>query len=227
MSGELTVSVITPAYNAAEFIDRCLDSIDIQTFPPSELEHIVVDDGSSDHTAEVVNENGDSHVRLLETEHSGPTTSLNYGIEHARGQFIVILDSDDEFEPTLIERMSEKLITNPDIDFVYSDYWENPVNGGEFRVSTENNLLNLITVGVMHRRQVLVELGCFDPKMHFPEYDLLLRYRKHQKRGQHIDMPLFTYHRRADSQTGTADWLKEGEKQLQQKFGEDVEIRDY
>lgn len=221
------MSVITPAYNASEFIERCLESVESQTFPRSDLEHLVVDDGSTDDTVDIVTERGGDHVTVLETDHTGPTRSLNHGIRNSAGQFVVVHDSDDEFHPTLIEKMYDILSTNPNIDFVYSDYWENPVDGEKFRVRTDENLMNLLTIGVMHRRTVLDEMGLFDPDMYFSEYDLILRYVRSGRDGYHIDEPLFTYHRRSDSQTGTADWIEEGEKELQEKFGEEITIRDY
>jgi len=79
----------------------------------------------------------------------------------------------------------------------------------------------------MHRRAVLNEVGLFDPEMYFSEYDLLLRYEEAGYEGYHIDEPLFTYHRRADSQTGTADWIEDGKRELAEKFGRDIRIRDY
>jgi len=227
MSSSISVSVITPAYNASDFVERCLDSVEAQTFPLDELEHIVVDDGSTDDTVSVVAENAGTHVEILETEHTGPTRSLNYGIRQSNGRFVVVLDSDDEFDPTLVEKMYNILETNPNADFVYSDYWEHPVDGERFRVRTGQKLLNLITVGVMHRRAVLNEVGLFDPEMYFSEYDLLLRYEEAGYEGYHIDEPLFTYHRRADSQTGTADWIEDGKRELAEKFGRDIRIRDY
>lgn len=227
MSNSPSVSVVTPTYNSAEYIQRCLQSIDSQTFPHSELEHIIVDDGSTDNTVSIVNKQGANYVRILEKEHTGATRSLNYGIRHSKGQYVVILDSDDEFEPTLIEKMYIILSSNPDIDFVYSDYWENPVKGEKFRVHTKDNLMNLITIGIMHRKEVLKEMDYFNPDMYFSEYDLLLRYVQSGREGHHINEPLFTYHRRPDSQTGSADWIDKGNQELEKKFDMNLTIRDY
>lgn len=84
----------------------------------------MVDDGSTDGTADIVESFEASYVHLIKNEqNSGDgTVSCNQGIEQARGEYIIILDSDNEFLSSLIEWETDILATHNDVDFVYPDY---------------------------------------------------------------------------------------------------------
>jgi len=222
------VSIVTAAYNAAEYVERALESVRRQTIDESRIEHVVVDDASTDETAALVEAFDAPYVRPIENERNlGGTEARNRGIEAARGDYLVILDSDDEFLPSLTERMAEALTTRPDVDFVYSDYYERFPDGEEVVVETGTEILNTVTVGVMHRTERLREFDAYDPEMIFSEYDLLLRYLDAGLDGYHIPEPLFVYHRRADSYTANDTRVATGEAELKEKHGEDVRIRGY
>lgn len=98
-----TISVIIPTYNHAETLPRAIDSVLAQTFEGFEL--LVVDDGSTDDTADVVAAYDDDRVRYVAHEtNRGASVARNTGIERARGEFMAFLDSDDEWLPTKLER---------------------------------------------------------------------------------------------------------------------------
>jgi glycosyltransferase involved in cell wall biosynthesis len=101
------VSVIVPAYNAACTIDATLDSIRNQTY--LELEIIVVDDGSSDATAVLVerHQRVDPRIRLFRQENAGVAAARQSRIAEARGDLIAPIDADDLWRPTKIERQME------------------------------------------------------------------------------------------------------------------------
>ena len=96
------VSVIVPAYNEEKVIAQTVESLLASTYP--NLEIIVVDDGSSDRTSEVVGENfnDDPHVRLFRIPNGGKAEALNYGLRQARGEIIIGLDADTLFEKETI-----------------------------------------------------------------------------------------------------------------------------
>lgn len=98
------VSVIVPAYNAAETIDRTLGSVRAQTW--RELDIIVVNDGSSDATSQYVIAHckADPRVRLIERQNGGVAAARNLGIEEARGELIAPIDADDLWRPDKIEK---------------------------------------------------------------------------------------------------------------------------
>src|SRR5690606_37292864 len=93
-------SIIIPAYNRADLISGTLDSVFAQT--ERDYEVIVVDDGSTDATAEVVKSYGDC-VRYVYQENAGPGAARNRGIQQSTGQYVVFLDSDDRWFPWTLE----------------------------------------------------------------------------------------------------------------------------
>lgn len=96
------VSIIVPAYNAAPFIADAVRSVLDQTH--GELELIIVDDGSTDDTAELVGTFVDPRVLLVRQTNAGVSAARNSGLDRARGEFIGFLDADDAMEPSNIER---------------------------------------------------------------------------------------------------------------------------
>ncbi|GEM_PF-1974549 len=115
-----TVSVIIPAYNAAHFLPRSIQSILDQTVPVYEI--IVVDDGSTDNTREVVAAyiaNHGDRVRYIYQENKGLSGARNTAMHAATGDWIGILDADDEWLPTKHQRVQELLAEHPDARFIY------------------------------------------------------------------------------------------------------------
>jgi glycosyltransferase involved in cell wall biosynthesis len=98
---ELLVSVVIPAYNRAHSVRRSVDSVLRQTYRP--LEVIVVDDGSTDGTADVLH-SYDGRIKLIRQSNGGPSLARNTGVAHARGEIIAFLDSDDTWQPEKLER---------------------------------------------------------------------------------------------------------------------------
>jgi len=100
----LYASVIIPAYNAEDVLPRCLRALEHQTLPQDQYEVIVIDDGSTDRTAELAKEGG---ARLLKLNHVGPAAARNAGAELARADIIVFTDADCEPTPDFLERILE------------------------------------------------------------------------------------------------------------------------
>ena len=105
------VSVVLPAFNAAAFIERAIESVLGQSYGPIEL--IVVDDGSGDATPEALARYGD-RIRSVRQDRGGVSRARNRGIDLARGPLVAFIDADDEWEPTKIERQVEALRGFPD-----------------------------------------------------------------------------------------------------------------
>lgn len=101
---ENLVSVITPCYNGAKYIAQTIESVLAQTY--TDWEMIIVDDGSKDHSAELVRGYSEKHpgIQLLQQENSGSAAARNRGIRHAKGQYIALLDADDLWEPEFLEK---------------------------------------------------------------------------------------------------------------------------
>lgn len=117
-----SVSVIIPAYNAAATILDTLRSVSAQTYP--NLEILVVDDGSRDDTARVVEQYAltEPRLRLIVQANAGAAAARNLAIEHARGRFIAPIDADDLWHPTRVEKHMAILERDDGLGFVYSPF---------------------------------------------------------------------------------------------------------
>lgn len=130
-NSEVKVSVIMPIYNAYDYLRLAIDSVLGQTL--REIELICIDDGSTDHSLDILKEyqKADSRVRIVTENNAGPAIARNKGIVRARGEFVIFLDADDFFEPTLIERLYERAVADSlDIAVVRFDFYNN--NNMEF-----------------------------------------------------------------------------------------------
>jgi GT2 family glycosyltransferase len=112
------VSIIIPTYNRAGLIRLAIDSALAQTY--GRIEIIVVDDGSKDNTREVVESYGDP-VRYVYKQNGGVAAARNLGFRHARGEFIALLDSDDEWLPWKLEAQVRVLQSHPEVGMVWTD----------------------------------------------------------------------------------------------------------
>lgn len=115
------VSVIMPAHNRETFIRDSMDSVLAQTFTDFEL--IVVDDGSTDTTAAIVESYTDRRIRLIRQPNQGVSVARNTGLEAARGEFITFLDSDDLYYPDFLKTLY-RLIQSNQTEMSFSNYTE-------------------------------------------------------------------------------------------------------
>lgn len=117
------ISVIVPVYNTEKFFPCCLDSIQRQTF--TDFEVIVVDDGSTDHSGSIADEYAasDSRIHVIHKGNGGLSDARNVGLEHARGDVISYVDSDDEIRPDMLRTMYTAMQEN-DADIVVCGYYK-------------------------------------------------------------------------------------------------------
>ncbi|HEY7532900.1 MAG TPA: glycosyltransferase family A protein, partial [Nitrospiraceae bacterium] len=122
-SGEVVFSVLVPTYNHAKFLPAALESLLAQTFP--DWEAIVVDDGSTDNTRDVLSSyaSRDSRIRPIHKENGGVASALNVGIRAARGQWICWLSSDDFFEPDKLRIHMRAIREYPDVKFFFTNFF--------------------------------------------------------------------------------------------------------
>ena len=101
------ISVILPIYNAEKFIQRTIDSVLAQSF--SDFELICVNDGSTDRTSELLHEyaSADARISIVNQPNSGPGAARNTGLDQARAPYVIMLDSDDVYKPTMLEELFE------------------------------------------------------------------------------------------------------------------------
>jgi glycosyltransferase involved in cell wall biosynthesis len=216
----LTFTIVVPAYNAADTIGRAVESALAQTITP--LEVLVVDDGSRDETAAVVERYG-APVRVIRQENGGTASARNRGIEEAVGDVVCFLDSDDRYEPGRLETIAAKLGADPALDGVMTDaalvtpegitrassWW--PAAASRDRLDLR---AKIIFCALALRRSVLRELGSFDPRFHLLE-DVEMWHRL-ICRGYaigYVDEPSYLYLINPVGKTQSADRVK-GEWEL-------------
>lgn len=196
----MQISVVIPSFNRRPTLARALDSVFAQTSPADEV--IVVDDGSSDGSAELVRSNY-PQVTLIRQRNQGVSAARNRGIDAAAGDWIALLDSDDSWRDDKIERIRAAQRQNPDQILFHSDeIWirdgrrVNPMRkhrkyGGRiFR-----HCLPLCVISpsaAVIEKSTLRDLGAFDSRLPACEdYDLWLRLC-HRFPVFYLDLPLIT-----------------------------------
>jgi glycosyltransferase involved in cell wall biosynthesis len=207
-----TVSVITPAYNVAAYLGEAIESVLAQTFGDFEL--IVVDDGSTDTTFQLATEYArtDSRIRLVRQENRGISSARNYALRMATGSFLAILDGDDVWLPTYLERQLAILTSEPDCDIVTGNAWflGGPHDGQPARPTPDRRVEPTLSrmledetavfIMCVFRRRVYEVIGGFDESMRTNEdYDFWIRAAIAGFRFRRNDEPLGRYRRRDDS----------------------------
>lgn len=220
------ISIIIRTHNSEKYIKNTLESALNQTLDGDLYEIVVVDDGSTDKTRDILKEYSE-RIRQIEKSKIGPMQALNEGIRHSRGKYAVVLDSDDLFEPNILEELYNKITDNESIAFVYPDYYEYDETTQERQsISVKENIFNSVAVGILFRKEVLAEVGYYDENLIFPEYDLLLKIMEKYK-GKHVSKPLFTYIRHPGSITSNKETIERGINQIYEKYGKKIPIRSY
>jgi len=169
------VSVVIPTYNRAASVVEAIDSTLAQTYPAMEI--IVVDDGSTDDTREVVPRRY-PQVRYFHQENGGVATARNFGIREARGEFVAFLDSDDLWLPGKTEKQVACFKQYPDVGLVYTDadffddtgparVLRSRTSKAEF--STGDMVVNLFTRFSLHTPTVMMRKAVFETVGYFDE----------------------------------------------------------
>jgi glycosyltransferase involved in cell wall biosynthesis len=118
----IRITVLIDTYNYGRFIEEAIESVLAQDFPAQEMEILVVDDGSTDDTAERVRKYGD-RIRFFCKANGGQASTLNFGFERARGEIVALLDGDDYWLPGKVRRVVDEFAKQPRTGMVYHDYF--------------------------------------------------------------------------------------------------------
>lgn len=183
------ISVIIPSYNHEKYIGEAIESVINQTFKNWEL--VIIDDGSSDHSIEIIKQYKDQRIKLLTQENHGVAYTLNKGIELAKGKYICFLDSDDVYREDKLEKQLQLIekgfdivtskiktidgsgmeIINSEITRWYNDFDDKKIfgDGQEFNFLRRNSLCK---PAVMIKKEIFDTFGLF-------REDLLTAYDFH------------------------------------------------
>jgi glycosyltransferase involved in cell wall biosynthesis len=190
-----TVSVVIPCYNHAHFLEQAIESVLRQSY--SDFEIIVVDDGSTDNTAEVVRRH--PPVRYVYQENAGLSNARNTGLRHSHGKFLVFLDADDRLLPHALDTGVSCIREHPECAFVSGHCRVINATGAilpsprQLRIEREH-YLKLLRGGtyiwcpatVLYRRRVFDFVHGFDPELNpAADYDLYLRITR--------DFPVYSH----------------------------------
>jgi CMP-N-acetylneuraminic acid synthetase len=225
------ISVIVTAHNYAEYLEKCLDSAIKQTHDNYEI--VVVDDGSTDDTPEIIREYSYEQPDLFTSVRlsgEGLPTAANAGIEAAEGEYIIRLDADDYFDENILTVLGSYLDSNPDIELVYPDYYT--VNDDEEilnhvrlpKVGQEVKLLNRspLAAGAMYRKSAWEQLGGYKESLSYQEdYDFWIRFIN--KFDVHnINLPLMYYRQHGDSMSTNLSGRLNARRSLKGDFVENT-----
>lgn len=221
MSERPKVSVITPCFNAASFVDQMLSSVAAQDF--SNWEHVLIDDGSTDNTFEclVTAAGMDSRLRVISQQNAGVAAARNRGISVAdpASEFVIFLDADDEFEPGALTVLLARL---KDDELCAAFGFARPIDfkGADLPADRDPRVLHRVVgrrvrklvappeLGIEYfvaitpistpgqcliRRRDLAASGAFDPEVvPCEDWDLWLRLAAHGRFG-FVDQPILRY----------------------------------
>ena len=179
------VSIVVPTYNRRELLKECLDSLFNQTYPKDEYEVIVVDDGSTDGTEELLKEyakNAPCTLKYFKQENRGPAAARNAGIKHAAGDIVCFLDDDciadknwimnmvDKFNEDKVGGVGGKIIVTP------SDHLIEPKIDQSGLINTWSSLSGC---NMAFKKDILDDINGFDPLFRFgaEDNDICIRVR--------------------------------------------------
>lgn len=114
------ISIIIPLYNKQSVIQKTIDSILCQKY--TNFEVIVVDDGSTDNSVQVVRSYDDPRIRIYQKKNGGPSSARNYGVKKSVGEWVIFLDADDTFVPEALTILFRPIKKDKDIDIVSGNF---------------------------------------------------------------------------------------------------------
>lgn len=182
MNSAPLISVIVPAYNVEKYIKACLDSIINQTY--SNFEIIVVNDGSTDQTEEILRSyQSNPKFRIYSQKNGGLSAARNRGIKLANGELVCFIDSDDSVKSDYLEKLAAPFFEDPDVDITVCGYQE----------KFENSVIN----HVLKSQKITGRKATEDLLIKQQDFDVLAwnkLYRKKLFSGNHIEYPVGQIH---------------------------------
>jgi hypothetical protein len=231
-SKSFLVSIVTPSFNQAKYLEDTIQSVLGQDY--ANLEYILVDGESTDGSVDIIRKYGDRLAWWVSEKDSGQAEAINKGLSHAMGEIVAWLNSDDTYLPGAISAVVKTFDENPDVALVYGNMLAVDENGETINILRYDqlNLEDLLCFqiigqpAVFFRRGALEKAGYLDPTYHFLlDHHLWLRIAM-QKRILHVDQTWAAarYHAEAKNRARAAefgheafrilDWTRQSQPQL-------------
>ena len=206
------VSVIMPAYNAAKYIATAIESVLIQNYRNFEL--IIINDGSTDNTEEIISRYKDERIRYFKQENRGLAATHNRGIKESLGEYVIKLDIDDMMIPDFISSHLQVFEQSPETDLVYCDDYLIDDNAKPIRIierpeySDRKTLIRdlfksgfpVVPFRTCIKKSVFERIGFFDENLIIGEdYDMMRRFVRQGLKMRHLKGAL--YLRRLNSES--------------------------
>jgi|SRR5208337_100833 len=227
MGAQPKISIVTPSYNHARYLEECLLSVKEQNYP--KVEHVVVDDGSTDNSREILNRwastPGWEHLRRSPEPHYGQGAALNKGLTMATGDIVGWLNSDDRYRPACFQTVADAFQAYPKADIIYGDYTWIDENGRMKQIRREirfsrfvlsyHRVLYVSSAAAFFRRRVFDEGNFIDLQFNYAlDYEFFMRLARGGYRFKHISYLLADYrwHPLSTSVTHTAEQRAEHDR---------------
>lgn len=173
-SNQKSISIIIPTYNRAKFLSQAIASALTQIYPADEI--LIVDDGSTDITSEIVQAFDLPNIRYIHKDHTGAPDTRNRGVLEAKGDFILWLDSDDILGPKALSRYHQTLENYSDVDIVYCQLQSIDTKGNDTHLysyhdwyADQQGMLSFLMIGspvpnggTLIRKKVFAEVGLYN-----------------------------------------------------------------
>jgi glycosyltransferase involved in cell wall biosynthesis len=208
------VSVAMSVFNGAEYLNGCIDSVLTQTF--DDFEFIIVDDGSTDRSAEIIRSYTDSRIILLEQSNQGIATALNHALRFAQGEYVARQDADDMSLPQRFVKQVEFLDAHPEVGVVGTAAALIDRTGRRFSTfkpfvwhdrlvkELKRGVCPLMHGAVMLRRTALTQCGAYNPVFNrIQDVELWLRLSQYHRLANMREV-LYQFRKHDSSITQTA-----------------------
>ena len=213
------VSVIIPNHNYGQYVGQAIQSVLNQTYPVYEI--TVVDDGSTDRSAQIIMDAG-YPVKLIKTPQHGVACARNEGAKYSTGDYLIFLDADDELDPTFIEKTLKEM--QGDTQVVYTDirfFGDANFDNAQPDYSDEEMKKWQVVPSscALIDRHIWELVGGFDNTEWYEDWGFWLRISKNGFNFRHIKEPLFRYRKHGKSRIDELDERKAyGFKQLRERY---------
>lgn len=203
------VSVVVTSYNTKKYIIEALDSVFGQDY--QNLEVIVVDDGSTDNTMEVL-KYYPRKIKIIEEENKGQAFARNTGIKEARGEFIGLLDGDDMWTEYHISLGLKYLKDNQEYDFVRGKTRRFNVKDDGTKEIVESAFIDMLVGASFYRSKIFEKVGLFDEEMREGEdLDWFIRLAESSCREKRIEETMLLYRRHQNNLTNSREFITRGQ----------------